>query len=329
MLSSYSSILYLHDRGYSGSLPTWLPSLSGASLHDDALEDRRHPTATPSLIYDITVRYTLQLVTLALTLVLGIALAVGPVTRRALSRTPVSNSTCRNSDHSASSHRVDARGLKSAVRVLSRGSFSALRRMYDSMMSLAGMFGSMGRNNQDRVQRQQQEALLTKNREKLQGFHDIAREAIDRAYNVDLEGRYDAAVRLYNTALEAAKEGLALQVAPSNGLGPKADNVATWRIELEDWKHRLEGRLKAIQSGNLSSPSAPPVRPVPFAAAAAAASKRPHGAAAAAAPSPQPTGRAASGRPAFGAPTAPRPSSAGRIQTRIAAAAAGGSGTKS
>lgn len=67
-------------------------------------------------------------------------------------------------------------------------------------------------------------------------------EALERAYAADQQGWYDAALRSYGITMEAASEGLGLQVAPGNGLGPKADTVACWRNELAEWAKLVDAR---------------------------------------------------------------------------------------
>lgn len=48
--------------------------------------------------------------------------------------------------------------------------------------------------------------------QKLQGLHDLAKEALERAYDADQAGQRDAALKLYRTGLEAIQEGLNVQV---------------------------------------------------------------------------------------------------------------------
>eukprot|EP00884_Botryococcus_braunii_P016997 jgi/Botrbrau1/3981/Bobra.0365s0053.1 len=57
------------------------------------------------------------------------------------------------------------------------------------------------------------------NTEKLKGYHDLSKDALERAYTRDEAGQYAEAVRLYRMAIQVLYEGLALQV-PLSGLGP-------------------------------------------------------------------------------------------------------------
>lgn len=92
-------------------------------------------------------------------------------------------------------------------------------------------------------------------REKLQAFHQLAKEAFDRAYDADAAGKPEAATKLYRTGLEAVREALKLHVEGS-GLGPKADSVAAWKAELARWQQAVLDRLRVLESGGASS-SAP------------------------------------------------------------------------
>ncbi|PNH11007.1 Spastin [Tetrabaena socialis] len=142
-----------------------------------------------------------------------------------------------------------------------------------TMKSISALFGSfstgVGGNGSQAAAKQQQQL---KNREKLQSYHQLAKEAFERAYAADSSGRYDAAARLYRTGLEAAHEGLSLQVPPTSGLGPMADSVTGWRADMEGWMRNVTARLRALESGAASTSA--PVRPTPQAAAAVAAQRR-------------------------------------------------------
>ncbi|KAG2499592.1 hypothetical protein HYH03_002533 [Edaphochlamys debaryana] len=125
---------------------------------------------------------------------------------------------------------------------------------------LSSASGAKGDSQPTPKQLQEQ---LAKNREKLQGYHQLTKDALERACTADEEGRRDAALKLYGTALEAAREGLALQLPPGAGLGPKADTAAGWRLELETWAREIANRIRSLESGTASSSA--PVRPVPHA----------------------------------------------------------------
>ncbi|GLC40042.1 hypothetical protein PLESTM_000984700 [Pleodorina starrii] len=312
--------VYLEDCGK--AFATLFPSLGGTASRDDGLEDRRHPDVTPSLVGHFIFSHPSAFGLLAFAFGL-LALAIGPQTQRSRSRSrsPVSNGSGRSTRRLPPGQRNGHSCLntgRAAVRVLKHGFSWALHRMNDFLSLAGGMFGSR-RPAQDSSARQQQEELLSKNRQKLQGYHELAREATERACAADQQGRYDIAAKLYGTALEAAHEGLSLQVAPSTGLGPKADNVTAWRTELQDWAGRVQARLAAIHKRDYGSTSAPPVRPVPYAAAAI---RRQTSQVATAAPPRQaspsrPVSALAAGGGAGGA-ARPRPASAGRARPPLA-----------
>ncbi|KAG2451944.1 hypothetical protein HYH02_003718 [Chlamydomonas schloesseri] len=144
-------------------------------------------------------------------------------------------------------------GMKSFSGLL--GGLAAAAGVVGAGSSAAGGGGGMSAKEQHKAQ--------AKAREKLKGYHELAKEAFDRAASADAAGRPEAAVKLYRTGLEAAREGLALQLGPSAGLGPLADTAAGWRADLEEWTRLVAARLRALESGNASTSS--PVRPVPVA----------------------------------------------------------------
>ncbi|GIL48206.1 hypothetical protein Vafri_4890 [Volvox africanus] len=311
-----SRLSYEFHKNLANQIEAWhnlLASPVGIASPNDAIDDP--PVVASSNSLYILTNLQLQNFLLAAALVLSVVLAFGAAKLRARARYAVrrsTGSTLGRQTRGISVHLLDVPRREYyylAVRVLRCGLRWPLRHMFDS---LASIFGGTGRSSKDPSK--QQEALLAKNRQKLQEYHKLTQEAIDRARAADKQGRHDVAVRLYGTALEAALEGLNLHVAPGNGLGPKADTVATWRSDLEDWACQVEVRLQAIKSGNAASPYAPPVRATPF----SSVTKHPQSSVAV---SPKGLMRSFSG-------AAPRrPISAGR--TRPAAATLAGSSSKS
>ncbi|PNW71339.1 hypothetical protein CHLRE_16g650151v5 [Chlamydomonas reinhardtii] len=198
-------------------------------------------------------------------------------------------------------------------------SFSGL---WGGLAAAAGVAGSGG------VTAKEAHKAQARAREKLKGYHELAKEAFDRAAAADAAARPEVAVRLYRTGLEAAREGLALQVGPSAGLGPLADTAAGWRADLEEWSRLVAARLRALESGNASTSA--PVRPVSVAQQRAAQQQQqqqqPHSAAAANGRPWRPVS-AAGAAPAAAAAAQPLRSVNAARQPAAAGAAGGGGGT--
>ncbi len=66
-------------------------------------------------------------------------------------------------------------------------------------------------------------------------------DALERAYNKDVEGASQDAVKLYRLGLNIIHEGLSLRI-PSAGLGPAFSNVARWREDMKQWLQRANDR---------------------------------------------------------------------------------------
>ncbi|CAD7698777.1 unnamed protein product [Ostreobium quekettii] len=88
--------------------------------------------------------------------------------------------------------------------------------------------------------------------QKLKGYHDLAKDILEKAYDADVRDAPGRALPLYNKALEAIDEGLALRVV-SSGLGPHASNVAKWRKALLDWRESATARKGQLASGAASA----------------------------------------------------------------------------
>ncbi|KAK9904124.1 hypothetical protein WJX75_005080 [Coccomyxa subellipsoidea] len=95
------------------------------------------------------------------------------------------------------------------------------------------------------------------NLEKLRGYHDLAKDAFDRAYSRDVEGAQADAIKLYRMGLSIVHEGLSLQVH-SSGLGAGYSNVAKWRDDMTTWQEHVLSRLRDLESGGASTSSRRP-----------------------------------------------------------------------
>ncbi|KAG1655074.1 hypothetical protein FOA52_009026 [Chlamydomonas sp. UWO 241] len=82
---------------------------------------------------------------------------------------------------------------------------------------------------------------------RLQGFHELAKDALERGYAADVASEPERALRLYATGLEAIHEALKLPVQGS-GFGGQADNVACWRADLLQWQTHVAPRVRALES---------------------------------------------------------------------------------
>ena len=66
-------------------------------------------------------------------------------------------------------------------------------------------------------------------------------DALERAYNKDVEGASQEAIKLYRLGLNIVDEGLSLHT-PSAGLGPAFSNVERWREDMKQWLQRANDR---------------------------------------------------------------------------------------
>ncbi|GAX73405.1 hypothetical protein CEUSTIGMA_g857.t1 [Chlamydomonas eustigma] len=99
-------------------------------------------------------------------------------------------------------------------------------------------------------------------REKLKALYDLAKEAVESAYTCDVEGKNEKALKLYQTGIQAIEEALKLPVQGS-GLGPKADNISSWKHDLIEWEAHVKDRIRYLEAGSAASSSSapPPFRP--------------------------------------------------------------------
>jgi hypothetical protein len=72
-----------------------------------------------------------------------------------------------------------------------------------------------------------------------------SQEAVERAVAADTAGQKERAVSIYRKALEIIYEGLKVP-APVSGLGPIADNVASWKQRLNGWQLNVIDRYAAL-----------------------------------------------------------------------------------
>lgn len=69
----------------------------------------------------------------------------------------------------------------------------------------------------------------------------LLQEALEKAYEADVVGDLQSAVKRYKVGLSAIEEGLKQEVV-QNGLGPLYDNVARWRREISEWQVLAQDR---------------------------------------------------------------------------------------
>lgn len=74
----------------------------------------------------------------------------------------------------------------------------------------------------------------------------LAQDALERAYEAELAGDAESAVRRYEVGLSAMEEGLK-QNAAENGLGPQYDNVARWKREIQEWQELVQDRSLTLR----------------------------------------------------------------------------------
>ena len=66
-------------------------------------------------------------------------------------------------------------------------------------------------------------------------------DALERAYQHDLNRALPEASKCYHMGLQSIAEGLKLQV-PVSGLGPQYSNVARWRSDMQSWQQHVHDR---------------------------------------------------------------------------------------
>lgn len=73
----------------------------------------------------------------------------------------------------------------------------------------------------------------------------LGQDALERAYNRDVDGARGDAIKLYRMGLNIIYEGLSLRVQ-SSGLGAGYSNVAKWRDEMNRWQQHVLDRLASL-----------------------------------------------------------------------------------
>ncbi|KAK9838272.1 hypothetical protein WJX81_001606 [Elliptochloris bilobata] len=125
-----------------------------------------------------------------------------------------------------------------------------------SLRTMQWLFGSGGGTQPARAAlRPAQKGIepsLQANQEKLKGYHDLAQDAIERAYNKDVEGASQDAIKLYRLGLNIIYEGLSLRT-PSAGLGPAFSNVERWKEDMKQWLQRANDRLRDLEAPDAST----------------------------------------------------------------------------
>lgn len=81
--------------------------------------------------------------------------------------------------------------------------------------------------------------------DKLQAYHKLAEDALERAYKQDVSGCTAEASKLYRLGIDTIYEGLGLQV-PSAWL--TGSNVNKWRSDLNSWLQLANDRLRDLES---------------------------------------------------------------------------------
>ncbi|DBB00680.1 TPA: hypothetical protein ACH3X3_002354 [Trebouxia sp. C0006] len=81
--------------------------------------------------------------------------------------------------------------------------------------------------------------------EKLQAYHELAKDTLERAYKQDVSGHTAEASKLYRLGIDTIYEGLGLQV-PSAWL--TGSNINKWRSNLNSWFQLANDRLRDLES---------------------------------------------------------------------------------
>ncbi|CAK0782735.1 hypothetical protein CVIRNUC_005930 [Coccomyxa viridis] len=90
--------------------------------------------------------------------------------------------------------------------------------------------------------------------EKLRGYHDLAKDALERAYRKDVEGSIAEAIKLYRLGLSIIYEGLSITVQ-ATGLGAAFHKVAAWRGDMNNWQQHVLERVRDLETMPADSPT--------------------------------------------------------------------------
>lgn len=95
--------------------------------------------------------------------------------------------------------------------------------------------------------------------QKLRQAHDLAKDALESAYEADVDGDVPHALQRYRAGAEAIEIGLRVD-APETGLGQRFNNSAQWKHELREWQQHVQDRLRDLESPEASSSNGAPRR---------------------------------------------------------------------
>ncbi|KAL0029319.1 hypothetical protein WJX79_010048 [Trebouxia sp. C0005] len=108
---------------------------------------------------------------------------------------------------------------------------------------MSWVFGAKSRpSSTDAVKEKEHPEKAT---EKLQAYHELAKDTLERAYKQDVSGHTAEASKLYRLGIDTIYEGLGLQV-PSAWL--TGSNVNKWRSNLNSWLQLANDRLRDLES---------------------------------------------------------------------------------
>ncbi|KAK9793162.1 hypothetical protein WJX73_000052 [Symbiochloris irregularis] len=99
--------------------------------------------------------------------------------------------------------------------------------------------------------------------EKLSGYKDLTKDALQRALTREREGDREGAAKLYQTCVNVATEGLSLDL-PMSGLGREHSTTNKWRQQMSEDQQQALARLRDLRSPVPStSKSVPNLSPTP------------------------------------------------------------------
>ncbi|KAL0038900.1 hypothetical protein WJX77_001190 [Trebouxia sp. C0004] len=123
---------------------------------------------------------------------------------------------------------------------------------------MSWVFGTKSRaSSTDAVKEKEHSEKAT---EKLQAYHELAKDTLERAYKQDVSGHTAEASKLYRLGIDTIYEGLGLQV-PSAWL--TGSNVNKWRSNLNSWLQLANDRLRDLESPEPSTSAAQIIKTCP------------------------------------------------------------------
>ncbi|KAA6428494.1 MAG: spastin-like [Trebouxia sp. A1-2] len=121
--------------------------------------------------------------------------------------------------------------------------WSCLLELPSTSNRMSWVFGAKSRpSSTDAVKEKEHPEKAT---EKLQAYHELAKDTLERAYKQDVSGHTAEASKLYRLGIDTIYEGLGLQV-PSAWL--TGSNVNKWRSNLNSWLQLANDRLRDLES---------------------------------------------------------------------------------